>query len=276
MMPAQAMRLRKLWDPSMLVSPAAIWLDHTSAVTDVSGNASQWNDKTANGWHFSQSTAGSRPLIVASGVNGLRTLRFDGVNDLMTCAVAGSTALMQNKTAGWALAVMKKTAIDGSPLDKCLFWGAKGDSLSVRFALQPGSSFAANRPHMGVRRLDADAFAHIESSTTIDAAFHMMLFQQNWSTGAGSIHLDGTQVASNATLTSAGSTSNTAAFGNLSIGATPDASGRFLDADVAAFIVGNGALPSSAEVDRLFGWAAHTYGLTSLLPAGHPYKVVRP
>lgn len=276
MMPFQAMRLRRIWDPSMLTSPPAVQLDHSTPVTDVGGFASQWNDMSANGWHFSQATAGSRPLIVPAGLNGLRTLRFDGANDWMNCGVSGSSGLFQSKTAGWALAVMKKTALDGSAVDKVLFWVAKGDSTSVRFALQPGSAFAANQPHMGVRRLDADAFAHIESSSALDASFHMMLFQQNWATGAGTIHLDGTQVASNATLTSAGSTSNTAAFMNLSIGATPDGASRFLDAEIAALIVGNGALPNAAEVDRLFGWSAHTYGLASLLPAGHPYKVVRP
>jgi len=33
---------------------------------------------------------------------------------------------------------------------------------------------------------------------------------------------------------------------------------------------------SAANVDKLFGWAAWDSGLRSLLPAGHPYKSVRP
>lgn len=257
-------------------SAAAIWIDHTSAVTDVSGNASQINDKTANGFHFTQSTAGSRPLIVASGVNGLRTLRFDGTSDYMTCAVAGNTGLFQNKTAGWCFAVAKKTALEVSAVDEVLFWCAKGDSASARFSTELTSSFGANMPHLAIRRLDADAFAHLDSGTATTAAFRMFMFQQNWSTGAGTIYMDGSSVASNATLTTAGSTSNTASFANLAIGALPDGSARFMDFDLAAIMLGNGTLPSAADLDRLFGWAAHTYGLQSLLPSGHPYKVVAP
>lgn len=280
MMPFSAMRLRRKWDPSMLKVPSSIWLDHTTSVTDVSGNASQWNDKSGNSWHFSQATAGQRPLIVASGLAGFRTIRFDGTDDFMQSAVAGAQDIMRNTGAGWSIAVAKKLATDGADTERSI-WFISTAVGNVRFSHAIGNASAggANKPATAARRLDADGFARLSSpSVPTVGAFHIFLNLQNWSTGQGEQWVDGTQVAVNATLTSAGLTSNTASNFALGLGAAANGAGgvQFADMEVASTLVGKGTLPTSDEIARLFGWAAHTYGLTSVLPAGHPYKVVAP
>lgn len=279
MMPAHVMRLRRTWNPSMLPVAPKIWLDHTTSVTDVSGNASQWNDKSANAWHFSQATSTQRPLIVASGLNSLRTLRFDGTDDILTTAVAGSLDLFRNTGAGWTFAVAKKLATDVTDMERSIFY-ASTNGITARFAHSISSSAVggANKPATSARRLDADAFARLvaPSVPTVNA-FHLLLNTQEWSTGAAAQWVDGASVATNPTLTSAGVTSNTASGLNLGLGAAANGAGaQFADMEIAMFLAGAGSLPSAADIDRIFGYAAHTYGLQSLLPAGHPYKVVRP
>ena len=277
MTPFQVMRLRRKWDPSMLQTPLRIWLDHTSTVTDVSGNASQWNDKTSNALNYSQSTAGSRPLIVASGLNSKRTLRFDGTDDCLTCNIAGALSMFQDVGSGYVFFVSKKTTTDVSPTHRTIIQSVSGTG-GTRHHLQMGSADAgANKPEMGVRRLDADSFARLDGPSAVDTNFHMYLGVQNWSTREGRIFQDGAVIATNATLTaSAGNTSNTASSVASTIGAASGGTVRFADAEIAAVLVGRAGMPSAADIDCLFGWAAHTYGLQSLLPSGHPYKVVAP
>mgnify|MGYP005687909939 FL=1 len=48
-----------------------------------------------------------------------------------------------------------------------------------------------------------------------------------------------------------------------------------LNGDVAEFVVFTGVL-SSAERDRIHGYLAHKWGLTSIIPGGNPYKSTAP
>jgi hypothetical protein len=63
-----------IWNPSMITT--ALWLDaaDASTVTTVSGAVSQWNDKSGNSRHATQSTVNLRPTYSASGLNGKATL----------------------------------------------------------------------------------------------------------------------------------------------------------------------------------------------------------
>lgn len=46
---------------------------------------------------------------------------------------------------------------------------------------------------------------------------------------------------------------------------------------LGAVLIGtNLDVPTSSEIDKLFGWAAHSFGIANKLPAGHPYKSLRP
>jgi hypothetical protein len=69
------------FDPSDL---STLWQDTagTSAVTTDGQSVARIDDKSGNGRHMIQSTAGDRPLYKTSG--GLHWLLFDGVNDQLT------------------------------------------------------------------------------------------------------------------------------------------------------------------------------------------------
>jgi hypothetical protein len=69
-----------------------LWLDaaDASSVTTVSGAASQWNDKSGNGRHATQTTANNRPAY--NGViGGKAALTFDGTNDAMATGLESAS-----------------------------------------------------------------------------------------------------------------------------------------------------------------------------------------
>lgn len=256
----------------MTVKPKLI-VDELSAVTNASGFASQANDRSGNGLHFTQGTSGARPEILPAELTGGRVLRFDGSNDFMACSVSGALDLYRNTGAGWVFSVYKKRGTDGAAQDKTLF-RSQNNIGATRFALQVGSSLSgANRPELGVRRLDGDSFSTLGATAAHSGAWVMVLATQNWSTRAGSLYIDGALDASNSTLTSAGATSNTASNSGLVLGIDLASGGtRFADVDLAALVAGSGSLPTMGEIDKLFGCYAWRRGLESNLPPGHPYK----
>jgi hypothetical protein len=72
------------------------WYDSSDASTiTLSGsNITQWNDKSGNAKHATQSTSAYQPTIVSSGLNGRNTMLFDGTNDMFN--IANTTTLANN------------------------------------------------------------------------------------------------------------------------------------------------------------------------------------
>jgi len=62
-----------------------LWLDasDTSTITESGGAVSQWNDKSGNGYNFSQGTAAAQPTTGVTLQNGLNVLNFDGGDNLL-------------------------------------------------------------------------------------------------------------------------------------------------------------------------------------------------
>lgn len=261
------------WTPASLTVPPSLWLDDQSAVTDVSGLASQWNDRSSNGWHATQGTSGNRPTIVASALNGHRVLRADG-NDALSLPI-GSRSLFRNVTSGWIFCVANKTGSDvGATSRRVIVW--TNNSTSARFGLywDDATSGAQNRLVIGARRLDAGAYNRLESTTTSVGAWVMALAAVDWSARTINLYINGSL---DGTVTGAfdasGATSNSTSA-DVSLYASPSISAPWVG-DNAAALAGV-TIPGSGDIDRLFGYYAHRYGLTGNLPGGHPYKTTPP
>jgi len=71
------------WTPALINT--ALWLDaaDASTVTVSGGTVSQWNDKSGNARHATQSTVGNRPTYTSAALNGKNVLTFDGTNDTL-------------------------------------------------------------------------------------------------------------------------------------------------------------------------------------------------
>jgi hypothetical protein len=63
-----------------------LWLDASdiSTITESSGAVSQWNDKSGNGYNFTQSTGINQPTTGTQTINGLNAIDFDGSTDVMS------------------------------------------------------------------------------------------------------------------------------------------------------------------------------------------------
>jgi hypothetical protein len=270
-----------LWTPLNMASVPQIYLDaQDSAVTNVSGACSEISNLGAMGsnGNFSQSTAGNRPSIVASALNGKTILSFDGADDRMQGASTAQKALFRNVTAAWVYAVVKKRTTDASDTTRVIASASDGTSVATRFIADVGfgGTGGANKPFLGAKRLDAGANATLLSPDAISGTFYMVMHEVNYATRAGRIYTNGALATENTSLIdTAGSTSDADSQQPLVIGSFPSQASGFADADLAAIVISN-TTPSAADIDRLFGWAAHKYGLTSNLPAGHPYKTVAP
>ena len=99
------------------ISGLALWLDAsdettlftdagTTAVTADGDAVYQWNDKSGNARHVSQTTAGNRPLYKTGVLNSKSVLRFDGTNDKLSVASYDSGAswtrfVVVNGTTGY-------------------------------------------------------------------------------------------------------------------------------------------------------------------------------
>lgn len=88
------------------------WFDSSdaSSIIEVDGRISQWNDKSGNNYHATQTTSGNRPVINSSLFNGYRTVYFDGTSRFLNLG----TALGTIKPANFSVFVVGKFAVTSS------------------------------------------------------------------------------------------------------------------------------------------------------------------
>jgi hypothetical protein len=272
--------LNGAWTPSQLAVSPYLWYDDSTAVTNVSGAASTWADKQSTALDLQQTTAGNRPTINAVDLNGLRTLTFNGTSQFMLTNSTNGRAFSQNASNNWALAVVKKTNVDGAGTPRPLLSSNADTGPVVRFQMGVGASAGANKGILAARRLGADASGVLAGSTSVGSGWQIVIVTMNYATRAGQVWLNGVSDGSSATLTAAtGTTANSPASEQLSVGAsvtTSNVATAWGDVTLAAVLGGLNGLPSTLERQKLEGWAAWRYGLTANLDVTHPYKSVPP
>ena len=243
------------WEPGAL-SPQ-IWLDDATSLTDVGGAASAWANKGSAGGSFTQSNAARRPAIIAGGLNGRRTLRFDGSDDYLSSTDSAVRSIFSNASGAWVFAVVKRAATSPK-ICSVVDVRTAGGTVS-RLACYSGADVAGfeNSGTLVARRLDADSAGVLRSPAVATAAWTMLYFGMDWSLGNGLIVTNGGSAVS-ATLTSSGTTAATLP-GTIYIGSA--ATSSYSDNEVAMLMCGTGALLSTGDVDRLCDWASSRYGL---------------
>lgn len=264
-----------VWSPAQLSATPKIWADDFSDITNVSGFASQWNDRSGNGWHFSQPANGSRPQVLSGELNGRRALRFDGTDDWMA---NGALGVFRSTGAAWIFSVHKKRVADASGTHRVLLYATNGGGSPgpSRVYSSVGRAAEPNRPAIVGRRLDADADGVLTSGTSKLSVWTMRFDVWDFASGQWSIYLDGTIDTTGSRGTS-GATSNTdSAYITLAGARSLARVEAFGDVDLAALLVGAGSVPGGGDIERLFGWAAWRYGLQANLPPSHPYKTSPP
>lgn len=247
-----------IWTPASLSTPPSFWVNDDSAVTDAgAGACSQWNDISGNGYHLTQSTAAARPLIVASGLNGRRTIRSDGSDDRMSNVSAGFLDMYRARGVAWIYCVFKKNAT-GSTGIRTLWNPSTPTAGNVRFALCT-SAVGTDTPQVRVRRQDADAAAGLNASGSIGTEWNQWLVIMDWSTGDCFLYKNNSLDASNLSLTTSGNTDNTASNAITLFNSSAASAGSAVE--LAEFATGFGYYPNSTDRSNFFAYGTNRWAV---------------
>ena len=241
------------WVPTDLGSKLKLWL----RPEDIAGaNASQmasWPDASGNAVAVTGAGFGSKPTIVAGGLNGFKTVKFDGSYGQAKFTLPAG--YLTGRTAGAALFVAKLVADPpasnfGPPL---VGWGSNGDGEFYPYVngsvySSYGSTTRNQTPDIGPS-LAAWRFCSFHSATN------------DWR-----YYVDG--------VAALALTSNTFATGASPVIGYDQATGP-MEGEIAE-IVDCTAVLTATERQLVEGYLAWKYDLQSHLPAGHPYGSEKP
>lgn len=260
-----------LWTPDDL-SGIQSWFDSTDSgsLTLNGSNVSGWADQRGN-YDWAQATAGSQPLLDVglSELSSTNVLKFS--DDYMTSNSMGT--IYSSQQPGIMFMVLYQRSTNTAFHNHLTF----GDNTSAvdYMVLQRQNSSGGRRP-MFAR--DEGPKSSIQDLGAKNDEWGLFLGYSNGANsrfrtngGAPTGGRAGTDVSGTLPL-------GTVNFGYVTLGgfatATVSPTG-FSNMDVAAVVVSN-STATTAEMEKLEGWAAHKYGLTVVLPTAHPYKTSAP
>ncbi|MDC1167903.1 hypothetical protein OAT36_03215, partial [Flavobacteriaceae bacterium] len=239
----------------LLSLEAALWLDASdplSITKDSNGLVSQWNDKSGNGHHATQSTNENKPTTTTG------TITFDG-NDKLELP----HGVIPDPTESSMVFMVGLSDAQTSPFNGFLSNGraTTNQSYSIRtsgsnmywYAFNNDLTIPLTTPYTNLSIYGID----------LNTASNTVKAYQNGELKATKNSFTGV----NNTGTELGS-----------IGVTPGTSGtnnEFLVGDIREIIVVK-SQPSLADRQKIEGYLAHKWGLAASLPADHPYKNAAP
>ena len=258
-----------LWTPSQIST--VLWLDAADASTlydatsggslvAADGTVARWQDKSGDGRHVIQSTAGFRPQRKTASQNGLDALLLDG-NDWLEAA---SAAALPN-TAKTIIAAVKSTNAVGGTI-----WSNQRATPSV------ATKYLVRLLRLGGINYVAGDFVAVNVTTSYDFSTEFQSpFIASWtenSSRATSLWTNGTSRSTSGTV--AAETSIT----GFRIGSLLNTDGSIIQHWPGYFyeIVAVDAEVSTDVRQKIEGYLAHKWGTTSSLDSGHPYKTVAP
>lgn len=260
------------WSPAEITT--ALWLDaaDASAIILIDGLVSQWDDKSGNGRNASQPSSAFRPAYLPTGFNGKPTLETNG-NDILELGVTSLGRNVGGITAA-IVGVHPVTASFGSNANE-FFISSGSSTTGTRFSFTPNPSASTNNRYgVGARRLDADSYGTVSSSTDSLANSGnpwIRVGQVAYSSGVANHWTNGTQDLTSEPFQTAGVTSDTDSLGSTVFNTRSLPAGSQL-----CEIVLTHSTMTTAVRQKLEGYLAHKWGLTANLPTDHPYKNVAP
>lgn len=249
------------WTPVSL-SDLALWLDadDASTITLNGSTVSQWNDKSGNGRHATQTTPANQPTRLSNEQNGRVMLDWDGSDDRMDVsggAVKLHTALSGDNTYSIAM-VIKADVVSNQPVI------LHEPTSPWQFLLE------INNP-TGIYWGDTNSNYRIYTTGTFASTSRATFFTLvKTGSGSGDAYAEGTLISS-----FTGSLSNTPTMTqNMILGWYSNASFRF-NGKFGEVIISSSNWDTATR-QKVEGYLAHKWGLQSNLPADHPYKSVSP
>lgn len=237
------------WTPYFFGSSLALWLDASDAatVTRAGSSVSQWNDKSGNNRHATQSDPSLQPTYLETGLNGKPVLSFDGAGDGFTLAEGvGVPRDMVSVSQGGGYLYSAATNTDRLAYTSGgtnLYWGTAFNSPSN--VVIPG-------------RNNTSTFIEQYSAGGADYAWAAYLNGTNAAGGSLGSLWNNSNILTRIGLQFEGLTGISTWSGTI------------------AEIVWTNSVMASPVRQKLEGYLAHKWGLTGSLPADHPYKTDPP
>lgn len=247
-----------LWTPAQLTT--ALWLDaaDTSTITESGGAVSQWDDKSGNSRHVTQSTPSRQPAYSATGLNSKPTIDFDGSDDFLKNATfqpagAVSCFLVFNRDSVGGIFINTQRTNGIFEINGGFGGGYRNITFTATGAINPSLGFDIAS---GGANQNAILGVQYDGSGSTSADFVARLNGSNQS------------IVNGGALGFANETGFT-------IGGRVVQNLGFYDGRVSELIFTNSQLTLS-DVQKIEGYLAHKWGLTANLPANHPYKTAVP
>jgi len=245
------------WTPAELKDGVELWLDAADASTitkDGSNMVSQWNDKSGNDRHVSQSGS-PKPTYVETGFNGgtMPSLQFvegDGAHAGNSLTLSG----LSLPASEWAVFAV----VDDQ----------SNDNEQMLFAA-PAGGFDEHRVWLDLRgpSIRSDSGNGGSSNATHVAGEQQLYFVLSGT--SSEVLRDGTQVAGN------NGTYVNRPIIKFSVGARGETGHAGMNGDIAEFILLS-YVPSTDDREMLEGYLAWKWGLEDALPGDHTYKTAAP
>jgi hypothetical protein len=243
-----------LWTPAQITT--ALWLDadDDSTITLNGSNVSQWNDKSGNGRHATQATAANQPAYTTAGLNGKNviTLSQNQLSVALTLSNQGWDAFvvasLSSSSNSFARLLSLRTTGQANDFDNTTSWLPiyRNSSTNEIGAYQNGSGTSP------LFTVTYNAVNIINSKLDSGLKFFV----------------NGSEVGSK------GSSSNLNTTDGLLIGQSLNSFDENWDGILAEVIFVNNL--QTIDRQRIEGYLAHKWGLTSSLPNDHPYKSSQP
>lgn len=235
-----------------------VWYDaaDVSTITTVSGDVSQWDDKSGNGYNATQTTAANRPAYGATQINSIDVITFGG-----TGTVALNTPITPYSSRDLSMYILFKHNLKSSWQVLAIF--AQGGGSNVVNLLAEGGTSTEWATY-----LNSPYYA----STTLTPGNNVLLSMvgDNATTNAD-FWLNGNSDGS----TGAGNFGTTSVFSGGQGYIGTDNYGSYAIADIAEIVLVD-AQDSTADRQKMEGYLAWKWGTQGSLPLGHPYKNAAP
>jgi hypothetical protein len=249
-------------------SDSSTLFDATSGGSTVAadGAVARWEDKSGGGRHFAQSTANNRPLRRTAQYNGKDVLDFDGVNDGFFGTASGginSTEyryfITQSEHSIFVVGIADTVGTNSAnSYQNEAFYGDGNGHISL---------YLRSNGNVGVANYDSGGYDNV---TTAYSAGSLALFGVELSGGSLRLRLNGQSES-----TTASGAFAPVGTSSLQVGQNYNAADYCLDGKIGEMLIYRRAL-NSANRQAIEGYLAHKWGLSSSLPATHPYKNVVP
>lgn len=280
-----------LWTPSDATVTPSLWLDASDSATmfnatsggstiSVGSGIARWEDKSGNGRHFIQATAGNRPIRAAGLIaTGLTVARFDGVDDWL---IADTTALNLLNGVGYAEVLIAYTSgaanrlMDASNGQVLLGFSINGGTgsrfLAVDTNFAASTTFSIRR--FGGRTSDGGSFSEVTLVDTYRMDHHLFGGISDYAGGGITLRMDGSQVSTGthaSPSTQSATNSTYAAIATLP-STSPQHAFRGLICEIIVLLTE----PTAAEREEYEGYLMHKWGFEGNLPLTHPYRDLAP